>query len=150
MNRLLGTATILFALGLSAAIRAQQLTVVAVSHQTDEYDYTITTPQNSNTNCSVNDSSVNCNTTSYGGGTQAHALYRLYQVVTSNEAGQLIQYKLTRTARWRWTSTDFLTEGDSFPAEIKGKHMYITCRRGGNQGKKETLKYDILDIRPVR
>jgi hypothetical protein len=25
--------------------------------------------------------------------------------------------------------------------------MLITSRRGGNQGKKETLKYDILDIR---
>lgn len=150
MNRVLGTTAILFMLGFSAPIQAQQLTVVAMSHQTNEYDYTITTPQNSNTNCNVYDSSVNCNTTSYGGGTQTHALYHLYQVVTSNEAGQLIQYKLTRTARWRWTSTDFLTEGDSFPAEIKGKHMYITCRRGGNQGKKETLKYDILDIRPVQ
>jgi hypothetical protein len=150
VNRILGTTVMLFILGFSAPIHAQQLTVVAVSHQTNEYDYTITTPQNSNTNCNVYDSSVNCNTTSYGGGTQTHALYRLYQVVTSIEAGQLIQYKLTRTARWRWTSTDFLTEGDSFLAEIKGKHMYITCRRGGNQGKQETLKYDILDIRPVQ
>ena len=150
MNRVLGNTTILFILGFSAPIYAQQLTVVAVSHQTNEYDYTTTSPRNSNTNCNVNDSSVNCNTVSYGGGTQTNAVYRLYQVVTSNETGQLIQYKLTRTARWRWTSTDFLTEGESFSAEIKGKHMYITCRRGGNQGKKETLKYDILDIRPVQ
>ena len=28
--------------------------------------------------------------------------------------------------------------------------MYITCRKGGNQGKKETLKYEILHIRPVQ
>ncbi len=150
MNRILGTTTILFILGFSALIHAQQLTVTAMSHQTNENDYTIRTPQNSNTNCNVYNSSVNCNTTSYGGDTQTRAVYHLYQVVTSNESGQLIQYKLTRTARWRWTSTDYLTEGDSFPAEIKGKHMYITCHKGGNQGKLETLKYDILDIRPVQ
>jgi hypothetical protein len=31
----------------------------------------------------------------------------------------------------------------------EGKHLFITCRRGGNQGKKERLKYDILDISPA-
>lgn len=149
VNRLVGITTLLCIIGLPCCIHAQQLTVVAVSHQTDEYDYTTTSPRNSNTNCNVYDSSVNCNTTSYGGVTQTHAVYRLYQTVTSAQGGQLIQYKLTRTARWRWNSTDYLTDGDSFSAEIKGKHMFITCRKGGNQGKKETLKYDILDIRPV-
>jgi hypothetical protein len=150
MSRLLGTATILLTLGLSAFIHAQQLTVVAISHQPNEYDYTTTSPRNSNTNCNVYESSVNCNTTSYGGGTQTNAVYHLFEVVRSNEAGNVIQYMLTRTARWRWNSTDWLTEGDSFPAEIKGKHMYITCCRGGNQGKKQNLKYDILDIRRVQ
>jgi hypothetical protein len=49
-----------------------------------------------------------------------------------------------------WSSLHYLIDGESYPAEIRGKHMYITGQRGGNQGKKETLKYDILDIRPVR
>ncbi len=150
MNRLLGTATILFALGLSAAIRAQQLTVVAVSHQTDEYDYTITTPQNSNTNCSVNDSSVNCNTTSYGGGTQAHAFVPLVSSCHVKRSWAVDSIQTDKNGKMALELTDWLTEGEPFPAEIKDKHMYITCRRGGNQGKKETLKYDILDIRPVQ
>jgi hypothetical protein len=131
-------------------IQAQSLTVVAVSHHTDERDYTTTTPANSNTNCTGTDSSINCNTTSYGGGAQTNAVYRLTQVVTANEGGTVTKYTLTRTARWRWSSLDWLTDGESFQAEIKGKHMYISCRKGGNQGKKETLKYDILDIRPAQ
>ena len=128
----------------------RKLTVVAASHQTNEFDYTTSTPQTSNTNCNVFNTSIQCNTTSRGGVTQTHAVYRLQQVVTSNEGGRKIRYVLTRTARWRWSSTDWLSEGESFPAEIKGKHMYIKCRKGGNQGKEETLKYDILDIRPVQ
>lgn len=150
MNRVRRIARLLLIVGLPVGAHAQMLTVVAVSHKTDEFDYTTTTPQSSNTNCDVYDTSVNCNTTRYGGGTQTNAVYRLRQVVTSNEGGKVIQYTLTRTARWRWSSTDWLTEGDSFPAEIKGRNMYITCRKGGNQGKKETLKYQVLDIRPVQ
>jgi hypothetical protein len=150
MNRFTKMATILLVLGLPGAAYAQKLTVVAVAHNTQERDYTTTTPQQSNTNCTGTDTSVNCNTTTYGGGTQTHAPYRLTQVVTANENGQTIRYTLSRTARWRWSSLDWLNDGESFPAEIKGKHMYITCRRGGNQGKKETLKYDILDIRPAQ
>ncbi len=125
---------------------SQKLTVVAISHDTKESDYTVTTPRTSNTNCSANDTSVNCTTTSYGGNTQNKAVYRLTEVVTSNGT----QCTLTRTARWVWRSLDWLTDGESFPAEINGKHMFATCRRGGNQGMKETIKYDILDIRPVQ
>jgi hypothetical protein len=44
---------------------------------------------------------------------------------------------------------DYLNDGETFPAEIKGKHMFITCRRGGNQGKEEKIKFDIMDIRTV-
>ncbi len=143
------TALLLF-LAAPYGLQAQKMTIVAVSHHTDERDYTTTTPSNSNTNCTGTNSSINCNTTSYGGGTQTNAVYKLTQVVTANEDGKVTKYTLTRTARWRWNSLDWLTDGDSFPAEIKGKHMFITCRKGGNQGKKETLKYDILDIRPAQ
>jgi hypothetical protein len=136
-----------FLLLLPRAAHGQKLVVIAGAHDTQESDFTTTTPAESNTNCAANDTSVNCRTTTYGGTTQQHAIYRLTQWVTADQNGQTIRYKLERTARWRWSSTDWLTEGESFPAEIKGKHMEIECRKGGNQGKKETLKYDILDIR---
>jgi hypothetical protein len=144
------TQTIVFILFLVPSLaHAQKLTVQAVSHSRSERDYTITTPETTNTNCNVNDNSANCTSTTYGGGTQNKAVYRFVQVVTSNQGGTVTQYTLSRTARWVWSSMDWLTDGDSFEAEIKGKHMFINCRRGGNQGKKEKIKYDILDIRPA-
>lgn len=73
---------------------------------------------------------------------RTNAVYRFTEVVTANG----LTYTLSRTARWRWNSMDWLTDGESFPAEIKG-HMFITARKGGNQGKKEIFKYDIADIR---
>jgi len=128
---------------------AQKLTVLAVSHSRNERAYTITTPQTTNTNCNLYPDSANCTSTTYGGGSQNKAVYRFVEVVTSDDGGKVTQYTLSRTVRWVWNSMDWLNDGESFPAEIKGKHMFITCRRGGNQGKKERLKYDILDIRPA-
>ncbi len=145
MNRVFSVGAMFSILAIPLGTNAQKLVVMAVSHNTQEFDYNITTPQNSQTNCSTTDTSVNCNTTTYGGQTQRKAAYRLTEIVTSNGT----QYTLVRTARWVWSSLDWLTDGETFPAEIKGKHMYVTCRRGGNQGKRETIKYDILDIRPV-
>jgi hypothetical protein len=92
---------------------------------------------------------VNCRSTSYGGGSQNKAVYFFLEVVTANDGGKVTQYTLSRRARWIWNSMDWLDDGVSFSGEIKGKHMFITGRRGGNQGKKEILKYDIVDIRPV-
>jgi hypothetical protein len=128
---------------------AQKLTVLAVSHSRSENDYTVATPQTTNTNCNLYPNSANCTSTTYGGGTQHKAVYRFIEIVTSSEGGNVTQYTLSRTVRWVWNSMDWLSDGDSFPAEIKGKHMFITSRRGGNQGKEEKLKYDILDIRPA-
>jgi hypothetical protein len=132
-----------------AAGMPRKLTVLAVSHSTSERDFTVTTPRTTNTNCDLYPNSVNCRSTSYGGGSQNRAVYFFLEVVTANEGGRVTQYTLSRTARWVWSSMGNLKEGDSFPAEIKGKKMSITTRRGGNQGKKEILKYDIVDIRPV-
>jgi hypothetical protein len=129
--------------------QAQKLTVLAVSHSRHESDYTYTTPQTTNTNCNLYPNSVNCSSTTTGGQTQNKAVYTFIEIVTSNEDGKVTQYTLSRKARWVWSSMDWLNDGDSFPAEIKGKHMFITSRRGGNQGKVETLKFDILDIRPA-
>jgi hypothetical protein len=68
------------------------------------------------------------------------------EVVIGNN-GQ--RYTLQRTARWVWQNTDFLNDGETFDAKIKGRSMVIACRRGGNQGKKDNIKYEILDIRPI-
>ena len=145
MNRFIKAGTLSLVLAMPIGSFAQKLTVTAFSHNTQEFDYNITTPRNSNTNCSATDTSVNCNTTTYGGQTQQKAVYRLTEIVTANG----IQYTLVRMARWAWSSLDWLTDGETFPAEIKGKHMFVTCHRGGNQGKKVTIKYDVLDIRPL-
>jgi hypothetical protein len=132
-----------------AAVNAQKITVRAISHSMNENDYTITSPQTTNTDCSLYPNSVNCTSTTYGGNTQRKAVYRFTEIVTVDEGGKVTQYTLTRVARWVWNSMDWLTDGDFFPAEIKGKHMFVICRRGGNQGKKVSIKYDILDIRPA-
>jgi hypothetical protein len=42
-----------------------------------------------------------------------------------------------------------MIDGDSFPAEIDGHTMWISARKGGNQGKPIRAKYKILDIRPA-
>jgi hypothetical protein len=144
-----GMTLALFVLVTPVLLSAQKLTVLTVSHSRSENDYTVTTPQTTNTNCNLYPNSVNCNSTTSGGQTQNKAVYRFVEIVTSNENGNVIQYTLSRTVRWVWNSMDWLNDGDSFPAEIKGKHMFITYRRGGNQGKKEKLKFDILDIRPA-
>ena len=132
-----------------ALVHAQKLIVTTVSHEIAENAYTITTPQTTNTNCNLYPNSADCTSTTYGGGTQKKAIYYFREIVTSKDNGKVIQYTLTRTARWVWSSMDWLNDGETFPAEIKGKHMSITCRRGGNQGKKIQIKYDILDIRSV-
>ena len=125
----------------------RKLTVLAVSHSTSENVYTVTTPQTTNTNCNLYPNSLNCSSTTSGGGSQNKAVYRFLQAVTSTDGGRVTRYTLSRTARWIWNSMTWPNDGETFAAEIKGKHMFITCRRGGNQGKKEILKYDILDIR---
>jgi hypothetical protein len=129
---------------------AQELTVLTVSHSREERGYTITTPQTTNTDCSLYPNSVNCTSTTYGGGSQNKAVYHCIEVVTSHDGGKVTRYTLARTVRWVWGSMDWLTDGETFPAEIKGKHMFITYRRGGNQGKQGKLKYDIMDIRLVQ
>ena len=87
----------------SAAIRELEFRVTAVSHQTDRFGYTITTPETSNANCNVYGNNVNCHSTTYGGGTQQKAVYRMTEVVTGNN----MRYTLQRTARWVWLNTDF-------------------------------------------
>jgi hypothetical protein len=43
----------LLVLAIPCVAHAQELTVVAVSHHTQEYDYNVSSPANSNTNCNA-------------------------------------------------------------------------------------------------
>jgi len=139
---------VLVVLGLLAPTlaNAQKLTVRAVSHSMSENDFTITAPQSTNTDCNLYPNSVYCSSTTHGGESLDRAVYRFIEVVVASDG---TQYTLSRTSRWVWNSMDHLVDGQYYRAEIKGKHMFFTGRRGGNQGKKEKLKYDILDIRPA-
>ncbi len=54
----------LLALLVPAIASAQKLTVLAVLHSVNERDYTVSTPQTTNTNCNLYPNSVDCNSTS--------------------------------------------------------------------------------------
>lgn len=124
------------------------LLVTAGPHDLRESDFNVTSPSETNTNCNIYTSQINCQSTTDGGKTQTRAVYFLHQLVTSNENGCTV-YTLAKTARWVWQHVpDWLNEGEMFPAEVKGKQMFVTAFKGGNQGKKVTLKYDIADMRP--
>lgn len=47
MNRFIRTAAMLLVLGIPSVAHAQELTVVAASHHTQEYDYNVNSPANS-------------------------------------------------------------------------------------------------------
>lgn len=104
---------------------------------------TWTTSSGVNSSCWNTKNGVSCSSSSYGG--DQKAIYHFQQVVRGNDGNT---YTLGRTASWAWSNTSQLEAGETFPAVIKGKNMYITGRQGGNQGRKVTLKYTILDIRP--
>jgi hypothetical protein len=153
------TKTLLFTLALLIALplvakqkdSGRPLIVTAVGSETTERLYTTTTAGSEDTRCRVNfdGDSANCHTTITPSREYTNAIYFLYQTVTAEEDGQTIQYKLFRTARWRWSSTASLTDGEQYEATVQGKHMYITGSKDGNQGRSITLKYTIRDIRPA-
>lgn len=163
MKHFLQIALVLSALvGLPAFAKDEQaVTVTAVSHYTDVNRFTVNvpasstqiTPTTSNTTCSdpAGTRFVQCNTTTTPGQSiespgysQQRAIYRFQELVTYN--GQT--YKLERTARWAWSNTDEMNDGQQYQATINVKkhEMTIMGQHGGNQGKWEKLKFKILDI----
>lgn len=147
-------ALVLSALALSATARADDHVIVTtVSHYTSVYHYTVNTPSTStttgqaNATCSGTDT-VNCSgsysgqTTTYAGQTMEKAIYTFTELVNVN--GQT--YTLQRTARWMWSNTDEIPDGQQFDAIIKKHDMIIVGQHGGNQGKEEKLKFKILNI----
>jgi hypothetical protein len=135
----------------------QALTVRAVSHasQVSERTSSYTTPGTSNTNCSgaattignTTNGTANCQTTSTPAQTQ-QITRRVLDVVNVVEAGGM-KYTITCRGSWVGTHCGPMIDGDTFPAEISGTTMWISARRGGNQGKLIRIKYKILDIRPM-
>jgi hypothetical protein len=69
------------------------------------------------------------------------------EVYNQLEANGMI-YTITCTAHWIGSKCSWLIPGDRFQAEVNGRTMWITGRKGGNMGKELRAKYKILDIRP--
>lgn len=129
----------------AVAAQAQKLAVTTVSHKIEESDYTYRQPAQYSDYCTIYSNAVWCTGTATSEHLEQYATYRFTEIVIANH----MQYTLSRTARWRWSNMDWIRDGDTFQAEIKGRNMYITYRRGGNQGKLHTMKYEVLDIRPI-
>lgn len=160
MNRHFSVALLLLALpdGSSAADKdARTLQVVALSYesQVNERTSTYVTPGTSSTNCtgsgttigSTTTGSANCDTTSTPA--QTHVINARTVDVTNFVEADGQRYKITCRASWVGSSCSPLNQGDTFPAKIEGKTMWIFGRRGGNQGKEVKIKNRILDIRPM-
>lgn len=60
-----------------------------------------------------------------------------------------MQYTISCRANWIGSNCQPMIDGDTFSARIDGNTMWITGRKGGNQGKEVRAKYKILDIRPI-
>jgi hypothetical protein len=72
---------------------------------------------------------------------------RSIEVYNQVEAGGMI-YTIRCSANWFGSNCSWLTPGDTFSAEIKGRDMWISARKGGNLGKAIHAKYQMLDRRP--
>jgi hypothetical protein len=155
----LTSALVLSVVSLSATARADDHVIVTtVSHYTSVYHYTVNTPSTSTTQSQANATcsdpggtgTVNCSgssnaeTTTYPGQTMEKAVYTYTEMVNVN--GQT--YTLQRVARWAWSNTDEIPDGQQFDAIIKKHDLTIIGQHGGNQGKTEKLKFKILNIAP--
>ena len=134
-----------------------QLTITAVSHdsQVRTNTSTVNIPASSNTSCNgtgmstgpMSTAQVNCNTTT-SGGPQTVTTSRLdvENVVESNGERFIIRC----TGSWVGTNCSPMRDGDTFQAEYDGKTtMWVSARRGGNLGKAITVKYRVVDRRPI-
>ena len=126
----LTSALVLSVVSLSATARADDHVIVTtVSHYTSVYHYTVNTPSTSTTQSQANATcsdpggtgTVNCSgssnaeTTTYPGQTVEKAVYTYTEMVNVN--GQT--YTLQRVARWAWSNTDEIPDGQQFDAIIK-------------------------------
>src|ERR1700730_14555263 len=131
---------------------AEKLTLVvtAVTHNANLVTRTTTsqTPGHIETTCSgtattngtVTSSSANCNGTSTAPQQQTTTISRLDVVdKVKSESGEV--YTISCSANWVGSNCVPLIDGDRFRAEIDKTTMWITARKGGNQGKAIRIKY---------
>jgi hypothetical protein len=69
------------------------------------------------------------------------------QVVASDDG---TQYTGQCVARFIWQGCNWLEDGQTFQATIKGRTMEVTAHKGGNLGKLVKMKYKLMDIQPPK
>lgn len=127
---------------MAATSPEQSLIVHAISHSREVVD------TGTHTSCSGSATSTGPNTATANSGCTSRETAIIYvrNVVEANG----IRFTIGCTARWIWSVCPTLTDGDTFPAIIKGHTMIIEVHLGGNQGKLRHQKYRIWDIRGVQ
>jgi len=136
-------------------VRTLQVRALSYESQVNERTSNYTTPGTSSTNCTGSGTTVggtttanaNCQTTTTPA--QTHVVNSRTVDVTNYVEADGERYKITCRANWVGSNCGPLIQGDVFPARIEGRTMWITARKGGNQGKEIKIKYTILDIRPM-
>jgi hypothetical protein len=148
-------------LALSASTLAtkerKSISVTAVTHDSQLVQRTSTyqTPGQSNTSCSdtstttgsTTNGTADCTTTTAA--PQNHEITVSRLDVVDKVLGDGMIYTIVCSAHWKGSNCAPLIDGDMFEAEIKGTTIWISARKGGNQGKAVKVKYKILDIRPA-
>lgn len=104
--------------------------VKAISHTSETID------RGSHTYCAPAGTAVNCTN-------------RNLIMIVVNQVVELdgMKYTLECRAKWIWNTCLTLDDGETFPAQIKGKTMIVEGHYKGNQGKIIHEKFQILDIR---
>lgn len=153
--------TLLFAVVSSSLCFASKseikhLIVTAVAHNAIVSERTgyVQQPGHSSTTCSGTGTTVgnttqanaNCQTTSTPS-TVTPITTRTLDVTNRVMADGLV-YTIVCRASWAGSNCGPLIDGDMFDAQLDGTTMWISARRGGNQGKAIRIKYKVLDIRP--
>jgi hypothetical protein len=126
----------------------QILWVTAVTHDSNLVTNTSTyqTPGRATTTCLDTYNTLNCNTI-YTAPQQNDITISRLDVVDKVKADNGLIYTITCSANWVGSNCGPLIDGDRFSAEVEKTTMWISARRGGNQGKNVRIKYNILDIR---
>lgn len=143
--------------GVFAAKEKKSITVTAFTHQAQLLQRTSTyqTPGQSDTTCSTTSTTMGGTTTGNADCTTTTTAPQNHEIIISRldvvdkVLGEGRVYTIVCSAHWRGSNCGPLIDGDTFEAEIDGTTMWISARKGGNQGKPIKVKYKILDIRPA-
>jgi hypothetical protein len=90
---------------------------------------------------------VNCNTMTSGGPSNVTTSRLFVENIVESNGDRFV---LRCTGNWIGTNCGPMRDGDTFQAEYDGKNtMWVSVRKGGNLGKAVTVKYTVMDRRPV-